>query len=152
MSISLLSIRISLSTRMGGPWGDDDAGELPADATVDAESLLCHVLGAVVHGWEVLRSRYLRVSFAMHLVRTSKCKFFFFRANGHLNRTSKPPIPGPQRVYSSTCDVCNMYVSTYLLLTVVFLNVGLSGGGGGQRGKKNKKGGTFLLQKAREKA
>ena len=37
-----------------------DAGELPAEATVDAEPLLCRVVGAVVHGWGVLRSRSLR--------------------------------------------------------------------------------------------
>ena len=33
-------------------WGMGDAGELPAEATVDAKPLLCRVLGAVVHGWE----------------------------------------------------------------------------------------------------
>ena len=55
-----------------------DAEELPAEATVDAEPLLCRVLGAVVHGWVVLGYRSLCVSFAMHPVRTSKCKFFSF--------------------------------------------------------------------------
>ena len=34
-----------------------DTGELPEEATVDAEPLLCRVLGAVVHGCGVLGSR-----------------------------------------------------------------------------------------------
>ena len=81
ISTSLLSIQRSLSTRMGGPGGD--AGELPAEATVAAEPLLCHVLGAVVHGWGVLGSRSLRIRFAMYAVRTCKCKFFCCGANRH---------------------------------------------------------------------
>ena len=49
----------------------------------------------------------LYVNFAMHAVRTSKCNFFLFCANRHQNRTPKSPVvPGPHRVYSSTCDVC----------------------------------------------
>ena len=40
------------------------------------QPLLCRVLGAVVHGCGVFGSRSLRVSFAMHAVRTCKCKFF----------------------------------------------------------------------------
>ena len=59
-----------------------DAGELPVEATVDAEPLLCRVLGAVIHGWGVLGSRSLRMSFAVHAVRTGKCKFFLFVQTG----------------------------------------------------------------------
>ena len=77
--------------------------------TVDAEPLMCRVLGAVIYGCGVLGSRSLRVSFAMHAVRTCKCKFFCCGANRHQNRTPNPPVTGPRRVYSSsTCDVSNM--------------------------------------------
>ena len=60
-----------------------DAGELPAEATVNTEPLLGRVLGAVVHGCGVLGSRSLRVSFAMQAARTCKCKFFCCGANRH---------------------------------------------------------------------
>ena len=69
MSTSLLSIRKSLSTRMGGPWGR---------CGTSAVSLL----GAVVHGWGVVGSRSLRIRFAMHAVRTCKCNFFPFVQTG----------------------------------------------------------------------
>ena len=59
-----------------------DAGDLSAEATVDAEPLLCPVLREVVRGWGVLGSRSLRVSFAMQAVRTCKCKFFSFVQTG----------------------------------------------------------------------
>ena len=40
------------------------------------------MLGAVVHGWRLLRFRSLRVRFAMHPLFTSKYKFFAFVQTG----------------------------------------------------------------------
>ena len=46
-------------------------------------NLCCLVFGAVVHRCGVLESRTLRVSFAMHAVRTCKCTFFSCGSNRH---------------------------------------------------------------------
>ena len=57
-----------------------DAGQLPAKAMVDPEPLVYRVLGE----WYMdAECRSLRVSLAMHAVRTCKCQFFCCGANRH---------------------------------------------------------------------
>ena len=67
----------------------------------------------------------------------------------HSNRTPKPPVPRAQRVYSSTCDLCNICGSTYSSRSGIEMLV--FPGGKKQRGKGNKKGGAFLFQKQNKK-
>ena len=123
-----------------------DAGELQAEATVDAEPLLRRVLGVVVHGWGVLGSRSLRMRFTMHAIRTYSCKFFSFVQKGTKAVPPKRPVPGPQRVCSSTCDVCNPCAPTYSSRSGFEMLFFRGGGGREQRGKKNKKGEHFFFK------
>ena len=127
-----------------------DAGELQVEATVDAEPLLCRVLGVVVHGWGVLGSRSLRVRFTMHELRTYSCKFFSFVQKGTKAVPPKRPVPGPQRVYSRTCDVCNTCALTYSSRSG-FEMLFFRGGGGGKRGERKTKRGNISFSKTKKK-